>query len=242
MNNPGLNLCEQQERRYSVLDILYKPYWYELSAWVDNDSLEYEKVQRLEPGKWYELEILKDKDRNKKEEAKEAESPWILSYAASPFEIQEVSLKWIKDLNAENIPKNYKIQNLASDPKEITNELTNLFSNVTQCSLRVYKAEQANSICGHIVSNGSAKRFAFDLGFPAPKNLNESSGNRIETAVSRFEPDLVLISHWHQDHYTATFTLSRRVYMNKKMKWIVPPYPDKYYHDYNTERLLYYLQ
>jgi len=196
-----------------------------------------------------------------------------IAYAGSPLVYQNILVDWTNaiisdDSNFDEILKEYVGNNFSlkplttnypiteTDEQVIENVFNQTFNDtIDKLSLRVYRVGQANFIIGSISTNKSQKKtFAFDLGystdsffkFKSNHPLTEADLGIYDTNVlpeSASNLELVMISHWHQDHYKATFTFSRDFFRGRT-KWIAPFHeyqsPDSTV-DYTENRLIAYL-
>lgn len=203
----------------SVLDILYKPYFYELCSDEDLGI----------DCKWHKV-VLSKNVGNEGAMGKKGR----LAFAASLFQFKEVYIQRIEKADPDI---SYKLDDItipADADGKINNVMDKFFKNVSESYLMVHRVGQANCVSGYnTMADGSNKCFAFDVGFPIDINLRFSTGGQIDKAATGIyddayvgnilAPDLIIISHWHQDHYKAAYTLKRSVFNGKSAsEWIAP--------------------
>ena len=231
------------QKKYSLLDLLYKPYYYELSFSVQPGSPIDTKMAGLGDG-WYDLVITKKAVNARESEENNEKTKAVdgrLCFAASPYEFLTIQADWENAIQANIQPLSFGTTLKAASDVTINAELDKVFAGVTKCNLRIYSVEQANLVYGWITNNSGNKRFAFDLGLPIDENIKDSNKGRIEfDRITRLKPNLVIISHWHMDHFKAAFVINRDTYITRGTKWIAPVYSIKG-KDYSADRLVSYL-
>lgn len=258
-----------ERARCSVLDVLYKPYFYELAIKKTGNDLE------LKEGQWYEIKVIKIEKKNQKQgiendldkmqreddenadEGRNSENNddrciGYLTYLASPPASEAVYIKWkngIKEID-KGLPDEIVINKaeIKTDIDRVKREMHTVFKDDIK-TLKICRVGQANFIHG---SNGT-KEFVFDIGFPASSYLEYKA----ETGAIDMEKSwifdaadygsfrnlkLIMISHWHQDHYKGAYLLERDKYWkNAAPTWITQIYDDLQEKDYNACRLVKYL-
>jgi Predicted hydrolase (metallo-beta-lactamase superfamily) len=263
---------------YSILDILYKPYFYEVSFNID----ELLKM-KYEQGVWYKVIIYKTNDYSKSNpeiidnntnasESIDINKDNIISqndvdstndiisgyiaFASSPFEFQKIEAKWGDAVDFE-IENGLTETVTDANDADINLELDNCFKNVIKSKLSIMRVGEANAIIGYNeISSANQpnpqKIFAFDLGFPNSDNIIfenkhknsvdcNATGLHDYAKYKNVNPNLIIISHWHCDHFVGAFMLDRTAYKgNTASKWIAPHYYDNKQNN-NANRLVSYL-
>ena len=247
---------DNDKQRYSVLDIIYKPYFYLLSIKsIDNVSM-----PNTDKDCWCVVELIRathdsgsDSSATKeKHDSSENTFSGYLSFSASPFVYEEVYAKFQETtkLLLPKFDKKYPV--VPSMQKDISNQFDNHFKGVIQSELRIYQVGQANAVSGWNLINGTYHEFAFDLGYPVPYNLvfdpGKSTADRDKSGtwdidnVRSLNPEIIMISHWHMDHYLAAGSLDHKVFNGPDAAiWIAPEYDYSNKEDYCTDRLVAYL-
>ena len=245
------------KQRYSVLDLIYKPYIYLLNieikggtATPDIKEEEWHIVELKKVTHDTESDISEFKRNNKKGESNAFEG--YLSFSASPFVHEEVFAEF-KD-TVEILLPNFRLKYpvVPAKSKDISYQFNKLFSSVQKSQLRIYRVGQANAVSGWNMINGAYHEFAFDLGYPLPFNLvfepnksvadKDKSGTWDINNIRSLNPELIMISHWHMDHYLASGTLNHKVFNGSKAAiWIAPEYKYTKKNDYCTDRLVAFL-
>ncbi len=254
----------QKRETYSALDILYKPYLYELSVEKIGVNLE------LKKGIWYEIRVTKkDEENNSPDTEHDGKKGNVglrdllighLTYMASPGASQTIYVDWKNDINevkdVEKLPceivinaDEIKSNTCKTKVQKVMNEI---FENAITDGLKICRVGQANYIYGRNEKGSQKKYFAFDIGFPTGSNLQykvdngsidmEKSGIFDEADYS-FQPDLIMVSHWHQDHYRGAYMLERALYRRDTAPtWIAQIYNnDEREEEISANRLVAYL-
>ncbi len=242
---------------YSVLDIIYKPYIYLLSVKFKNND----KKPDIKEDCWYIVELNKpaldsssDNSTTKDKRAKKRKSSFsgFLSFSASPFVYEEVYATF-KGTTKTLLPRfDNKYPVVPSSQKDISKQFKKLFKSVDKSELRIYQVGQAEAVSGWNLINGKYHEFAFDLGYPVPYNLVFESGKSVVDKdksgtweidnVRKLNPELIMISHWHMDHYLASGSLNLSVFNGPDAAvWIAPEYDYSKMKDYCTDRLVAFL-
>ena len=245
------------EKTHSLLDILYKPYFYQISI----DFPEEKSKEIISSPKWFFVPIYKFSETLRNKELYEGE----LSYAASPFEYQKILADWTERILLDEnsfssifkssnnssclrvLKDNYTVK--VSKDKDIQSIFDQIFNdNIDKITLKIYRVGQANFVIGRINRNNEVSCFAFDLGYSIDSHFekyNEDELGIYDTNILSAcakSLELVIISHWHQDHYKAVFTFDRD-FFRSQTKWIAPFYnyitPNG--EDYTANRLIAYL-
>ena len=222
----------------AIVDFLYKPFFYELSVTVPSGSL------RQYPSRGWKKITVRREDSREIMNYEGSIRYGSLSYGASPFEHLYVKIPWdrlvSKDKLAgfDTIVFDYCNNNIKADvDSDVQEWFDECFDNVSESTLNVMRVGQANCILGNNKINGKAVKFAFDLGFPTKFSMHDGKNGPIIDDYNKLgvfdkkdienisQLDLVIISHWHQDHFLAAFTVGRDVFYGKNAaKWIAPVY------------------
>lgn len=233
---------------YSALDLIYKPYTYELSF---DEELTPEFFKDKEEDTWYEVKVKKYKEKEKDKIYGK------ISYGASPLDFQEIEIEWGKEVASTIVKGFYTPTQRQIDSYYISQPagtvdgwLDWLFENNTHRFLSVCRVGQANAVLGINENSNEKRQFAFDIGLPNDDFIKldatggidrKSTGLYDEDVLANFKPRVIFISHWHADHYKGAFIMPRDTYIgNCTAMWIVPSYKlsNK---QYNANRLVGYL-
>ena len=242
---------------YSVLDVIYKPYIYLLNIEIigrtaapDLKKDEWHIVELRKVPHDTESDIIKLKTGGNNSQNNTFRG--YLSFSASPFVYEEVHAEF-KGTAKMILPDfDIKFPVVSAKPKDISYQFNKLFNSVQESHLRIYKVGQANAVSGWNKINGAYHEFAFDLGYPLTFNLlfepNKSfvdknkSGTWDINSIQSLNPELIMISHWHMDHYLASGTLNHKVFNGSTAAtWIAPEYKYSKKNDYCTDRLVAFL-
>lgn len=188
-----------------------------------------------------------------------------MTYGASPLVSEIVYLEWRKVFDGNGILPDKIIIDAAdikrnTDEQRIDQELGRIFKGAITTDLIVGRVGQANFVYGCNKIGLQEKCFAFDIGIPTDANLyREINGKKDENGIvnksksgifddnllSSISPEMILISHWHQDHYKGAYILDRDIYRKWNAPiWITPVYKQGKKFDnecYNADRLVAYL-
>ena len=261
----------QRHNKKSVLDLLYKPYYY---SFVFKDNSEAEKSYAEHGEDWWKVRVYAKRNKQKedndahnadeisKEKADASDNkdqlpvsnkriPGYLVYAASPYDFKTVKAEWEKKVDAEikkkldslDKPLAYK----EADNAAVNNELNKVFSGVTASSITVYRVGEANAVLiNNCINNSTTKNVVFDLGLPNDCNLDDKSNTSIpttktESLLRQIVPDVFIVSHWHLDHVKAAFILERQVYAMNSKVKWIAPLYVNNNKDFSADRLVKYL-
>ncbi len=233
----------------NALDLIYKPYTYELSF---DEKLSERFYHDYEENTWYEVVV------RKYEEKEPGKVYGRLCYGASPLDYQTVEIEWTKKIATVIPSKQFEITQddidnyyNAQKPDLITGWLDWLFNNNQSRLLLICRVGQANAVLGinELASPKENRRFAFDVGLPNDNNIKWSgasvdrkiSGLHDEGIIELSNPNVVFISHWHTDHFKGAFILPRNVYTGKNRAMWIAPYYKVNGKNNNANRLVAYL-
>lgn len=236
----------------SMLDLLYKPYLYELVFKCSMNEL-ISLVTRdenncgfdLYPGVWCKVTIEPAGDDNggdTRNAPRRVEG--TLWYSASRPEYETVLISEISKVD-QSFANTYQqlelyqndIDNCIDSNRVKHDYLDLLFCNVRRSRIKVMRVGQANAIivsnvC-RITGNASKKRvFAFDLGLPTPGNVIEN--DKVATGIiddaddklmeNTFgRPEALIISHWHSDHFNGIYVLHRDMFFGTNRMIVIAP-------------------
>lgn len=273
---------EKDPSKVSILDLLYKPYLYELA--FDCDLRIVEKLLRksadnndlkLENGAWYTVTISPDEctndyvDENSNkpysefygydsyvdQEYKTGIKATLLYSASKPQSkrviierIEQINTKIENELNANNlVQKDISTKNKA----EVDAELDKLFADVVKSHVKVLRVGQANAVyITNTYKDNHETSFAFDLGLPIDSVIDKNANNTgivdddYKKMMDRsvINPAVLIISHWHSDHFRGLYVFVRRMLKgNYRIKIIAPRYIVDKKNYYKTDNLVKYL-
>lgn len=233
---------------YSALDLIYKPYTYELSF---DEELAPEFFKGKEEDTWYEVKVKKYKEKEKDKIYGK------ITYGASPLDFLKIEVEWGKMadpavVGAINYPTQNDVEAYLKNQQvgTIDGWMDWLFEHNLKRDLVVCRVGQANAILGINENSNEKRQFAFDIGLPNDDFIKldatggidrKSTGLYDEDVLANFKPRVIFISHWHADHYKGAFIMPRDTYIgNHAAMWIVPSY-ELSNKQYNANRLVGYL-
>ena len=235
-----------EECRYSVLDLIYKPYSYALD--IDMTDPYYKEILKDHSGYFCFSIASYVKDNNNSRSVRMGR----IWKAASPEENYPVEIKFFRKLgyfnNVEQDDLNQDIDNkikqlntyleryLSAIPNElidnkelVVTEIDKLFDSQRRYTAEALRVGQANAV----VFNDDNYRFAFDLGLPLYcfRVIENGQFNREQTGyrdnddlkINNLDLNSIVISHWHDDHYLGMFSLKRSFYIGSKAGLVIAP-------------------
>ena len=207
----------------------YRPYYYEYTTEIyDEDFLAKELLQH-EIGVWFKARLTMTTLQED-----ESGIPGVLHFGGSEEFSSDVSLILEnKDITeaCEKLNEIYHVD-LKADKKGYSDYLTKNFNNPnSKFNVRVMNMGQAN--CIHITDTVTKNTMFFDIGKPwgayydrknkvSVHNTDYDPGSNLLNNLSRlkkYNPNCIVISHWHYDHFSAYTHLD---YYNKNITWLVP--------------------
>lgn len=255
----------------SVLDLLYKPYYY---SFVYKDKSKSKECFDKYGEEWREVKVYSK--RNKQQESSEDQNadkisqentdsadntdqlsesnytiPGYLGFAASPYDFATVEAEWGKEVDPDikkkldslDKPLVYK----EADNTDVDNELNKVFDGVSSSTITVYRVGEANAVMiKNCKNNNSSKYVVFDLGLPNDCNLDDKINTSIpttktESLLRQIKPDVFIVSHWHLDHVKAAFIMERQVYAMNSKVKWLAPLYINNNKDFSADRLVKYL-
>lgn len=225
----------------------YRPYYYDLSIYVDKNKDEdykewLEFYHKHSEGNWFRAILVPTGSEGPTGLRKTG----LLRFGGSKSWTEKVDIILINDgSKGKGIDKlllelralyNNKINSVTSfDPYSY---LSRVFSQKREYNVRVLNEGEAN--CIHIFANNGTS-FMFDVGIPFEKyNDPYDSENSVDNAdytvkdgektndgigiLATYKPDFILISHWHFDHVAGFIHLCND---GLNCKWIVPELDNK---------------
>jgi beta-lactamase superfamily II metal-dependent hydrolase len=231
--------------RYSVLDLIYKPYSYVLD--IDFSDPYYAQVLE-DPNGCYCFSVVPYIHNNDSDSVRIGR----IWKAASPEENYPVEIKFFRklgyfskfdqeglnqDIDNKIIQLNAILERyLSAIPNELIDnrelvvaEMDKMFDSQRRYTAEVLRVGQANAI----VLNDDNYRFAFDLGLPLYcfRVIENGQFNREQTGyrdnddlkINNLDLNSIVISHWHDDHYLGMFSIKRSFYIGSKAGLVIAP-------------------
>lgn len=235
-----------EDEKYSVLDLIYKPYSYALD--IDLSDPYYSQILK-EPNGCYCFSIVPlTQDSN-------CSQPVRMGHiwkAASPEENYPVEIKCFRRLgyfnneNGDDTDRDIEekinhlndvligyLDNIPDDLIDnepvITAQFGKMFDPSRRYTATVLRVGQANAV----VFDDDNYRFAFDLGLPLycfrvfenGEFNSEKTGyrNNDDLKIKDLNLNSVVISHWHDDHYLGMFSLKRSFFIGGKAGIVLAP-------------------
>lgn len=214
---------------YSCIRQEYRPYYYEYTTEVyDEDPLAKELLQH-KIGVWFKARLAMTTSING-----EYGIPGVLHFGGSEEFSSDVSLilenKDIADA-CDKLNEIYHVD-LKVDKTGYSNYLSRNFNN-TNSKFNVHVMNMGQANCIHITDTITKNTMFFDTGKPwrayfdrknkvSVHNTDYDPGSNLLKNLSRlkkYNPNCIVISHWHYDHFSAYTHLD---YYKKNITWLVP--------------------
>ena len=209
----------------------YKPYYYEFIAVLDDEELKNFKKKTKSfkdeegNGSWFKAKLLSL-------DSGEGFSG-TLHYGGSESSSDGLTISNFRKINKDinkHLNDTYEIRYENNDYGDVLKRMIYKYYNF---DVRVFNVGQAN--CIYIKSPDNEVRMFFDVGRPLKGYYNRKNkqyypnvdlydGTPVRNALDTlkdYNPNIIMISHWHLDHYSAYTDLNDAVH---KATWIVPPY------------------
>ena len=217
----------------------YRPYYYELVAHLTDDELERfnNQINHLKTisefndqkgwGFWFKAKL------KEKQACGPNDYRGILHFGGSESYANELVFTSFEPVSTEfNIMQNktYKIK-INPNKRACVKYLHSFFGNTTEYKAEVFNVGQAN--CIYIEGTNLNQKFFFDLGRPNSgfydwntkkyvKNIDLFPGTTVQnnlSYISTLNPNCIIISHWHLDHFAAYKDLND---YGANSVWILP--------------------
>lgn len=208
-----------------VIDVLYKPYYYEAVMYTGDDTKKQSMIEkRLEEAyengeKWIAI----------REDKKLTQENFHLrtQFSASPYKTEDLYVSWEATVanGVNNIFEEYKTNKFdyvgCPDGREIFEKL---FTGVKTSRVNVLRVGEGSANYGKIENVTGEHEYFFDVGLPIDRHCPEGEAekhlhNKVEKYFANKKIEAVILSHWHTDHIKGAFLLQDL----DKIKWIAPP-------------------
>lgn len=245
ISNAYINGEGEVYSRNNALDYVFKPFYYNLLIELDKLRDSSNKPLELCAGDSIRLKLYKATDEEDQSGRQLLEAK--VFYAASNYTALSIRAEFIEKITNKPDPNDpflkeeakQKQYNAPTKPEdeakiklqEALNTITNKENELSVC---INRAGQANLIL--LYSQTNRLEYAVDYGIPRDdyindeRTVNDIYGGQIEnnkvdySYICNLNPQTVLISHWHTDHYNGLFLLNKRTIEN--MVVFAPNYID----------------
>lgn len=221
----------------------YRPYYYEFSTIIPDNELEFfiSQIKMLkresdcynESCFWFKAELTSE------EKDKQGEYFGILNFGGSQSFSEGLVFSSFEPIEKDLmklLKQTYQIK-IRSNRNKCANYLDKFFSTSTQFKVNVFNVGQAN--CIYFEDKNSNKHFFFDYGRPNDEYYDRKIHSKVINkdlipgsdicknleSISLLPRDLVIISHWHSDHFAAYKDLDD---YGINSVWILPKIDIKY--------------
>lgn len=228
---------------------LYKPYYYVFDQYeiesVDDSILQKLKEKDASGYKWFQAIIWLDSEAEKNS-ISDRMLRGRLCFSASKYEAEAIVMEVAEKVADPDLLKTLKkIDDFPDRSKFNTNAapyISQVMGNIgTNSFVKVYNVGQANCLYVYLCLQGQEKKFFFDVGRPfdtiKPKDstpypnpdLDKNtvmSKNLIRIGICK--PDIIFLSHWHNDHVLGSMSLGRYAYEESSNCTWIAPFPNEY--------------
>lgn len=226
------------------LDNFYKPYYYAFDQYgiknIDRSLLNTLKEKDGSEYKWFRATICLANEDERNVTVTENMLRGNLCFSASQYEIRDIFMKDIEEVEDEELREQIKKVDYIPDINKIngcvvdvtkTNILNALNGSFDADSyISIYNVGQANCLYIYLKDKGYQQRIFFDVGRPYDKvngvrniDLDKKGISASLSNISFCCPHMVILSHWHRDHVLASQTLGMAAYDKKAgCEWIAP--------------------
>ena len=234
---------DHKNQQIEKTDYFYKPFYYELDIYPD-DNMYFERfkgeLSKKDDG-WYFAKLIRN-DNPEGEGLKKWESltniPALLCFSNSPYTTEEVFFHLLDKVVDDDLEKMLLDLDDTPDASGYDTKVDATLTKISGIFERpsnavIYNVGQANCIYLylHIKGEPFVKRVFFDIGRPFDKvdskrNPDLEQNKPAYTSLNNItgcKPSVIIISHWHSDHFLAALTLGRCVYeATSDCEWIAP--------------------
>lgn len=215
---------------------LYRPYFFELE--IDLQKLSSSARYRL-----FETEEDSFWECTLSDPCVETENNCNLIIGTSPLhqKMKNIEIEGrANEYDIKQIENTYKLT-LKASKQQVEGKLRKVFGKAAFQSAKIYKVGDANCIYIRAMDGQEEKRLLFDVGVGYKKTatLNcravPEKYYRSIISISKFKPDMVIISHWDADHYVGCIYGTKNLF---SCPWIAPNIDDA---KINAKRVATYL-
>lgn len=222
----GETVCLNENIDERVIDVLYKPYYYEAVVELGDDreaeSVVEERLKNAFGGdaneKWMAITEC--------ERTEKGAFPLKVYFSVSPFEDKTLYVKWemSQKVNVHTIFDEYNKKSLDYNGQPLGKDVfKNLFEDVEKSWVHVLRVGQASANYGEAIEqNGTIHKYFFDVGLPLDKHVPMGAAlDHLRVKVEKYfnnDIETIILSHWHTDHVKGAFMLKNF----EKIDWIAP--------------------